>query len=286
MKKDFMIHREGYLLNASLTYDELVPQKGYVLYFHGGGLLFGNKDDLPKEMIDSFCSNGYGILAFEYGLAPGTKLPGILDDIRACVLWFLEYQTEFASRNLPWFLWGRSAGAYLCLIAVLLKKIPYPSGILSYYGYGFLEPDWYQTPNPYYSQFPVCLPSDCGSSPSNTVCTLGSLEVRYGLYVQARQRGDWISHFYEGKTKDFLKEYTFLLHEIPEDFPPVFLTHAFEDPDVPFEESKALSRKVPNSVFYPVASSEHDFDRNMSSAAKRIVGLSCEFLCAKCTNEV
>lgn len=283
MKEEFVISRESYSLQASLTYKEDVKLKAYLLYFHGGGLLFGFKEDLPKQVTDYYNKNGVGVLSFDYGLAPYTKLPDILEDIRHEVLWFLEHQELLPVQNLSWFLWGRSAGAYLCLLCTLLKKIPYPCGILSYYGYGFLEPDWFQLPNDYYNSLPACSSSDFDRflhHPSEgTPCTTGTLQTRYALYIHARQTGTWISLFYDGKIKDFLKEYSFLLNKVPADFPPVFLTHAFHDPDVPFAESKALHEKLPRSVFYPVSSSEHDFDRNVDSyTARHILELSYAFL--------
>lgn len=286
MKQDFVISGTSYPLHASLIYNEDVALKGYLLYFHGGGLLFGKKDDLPIQAIDYYCRNGFGIVSFDYGLAPYTKLPEILSDIRDEVFWFLENQNCFPVPDLPWFLWGRSAGAYLCLISTLLKLIPYPSGILSYYGYGFLVPGWFETPNAYYNTFPICAFADFNgilySNQDGGFYTSGALQTRYSFYVYARQTGMWISLFYEGKLKQFLRDYTFLLHEVPVDFPPVFLTHALQDPDVPFAESKALHQKLLNSVFYPVSASEHDFDRNADSyAARHIMELSCEFLVAQ-----
>lgn len=278
-RKDFVIPRSSYSLNASLTYMEEIELKGYLLYFHGGGLLFGTKDDLPEKMIDYYCRNGFGILSFDYGLSPYTKLPGILTDIKDEVSWFLDNQDFLPKAGLPWFLWGRSAGAYLCLISTLLKYIPYPNGILSYYGYGFLEPDWYHLPNPYYNGLPACSFSDFNVFMQEGPCTSAPLQERYSFYVHARQTGNWISLFYNGKTKNFLKKYTFLLHEVPADYPPVFLTHALQDPDVPFAESKALYQKLPSSVFYPVSSSEHDFDRDADSyTTNHILELSFSFL--------
>lgn len=286
MRTNFVIPRKSYSLQATLTYKEDVTQKGYLLYFHGGGLLFGKKNDLQKEVMDFYIRNGFGIVSFDYGLAPYTKLPGILTDLKDGVCWFLKHQELFPVPNLPWFLWGRSAGAYLCLISTLLKMIPYPSGILSYYGYGFLEPDWFLQPNAYYNRFPASTSSDfdafMNGDSMDGFCTSGSLQTRYSIYVHARQTGTWIPLFYEGKCKDFLRKYTFLLHEVPEDFPPVFLTHALQDPDVPFAESKALQQKLPNCVFCPVFASEHDFDRNAESYTTRhVLEMSMAFLDAQ-----
>lgn len=277
-KKEFTIEGSSYDLPASLLYHEEVPLKGYLLYVHGGGLLFGTKDDLPEETIQTFCQEGFAILTLSYGLAPYTKLPEILKDLQTSIIWFQNHPELLPASDLPWFLWGRSAGAYLCLIGTLLKILPMPSGILSYYGYGFLEDGWYQTPNPFYCRFPQSAP-DLEQLLKEGSCTSGALDQRYGLYVHARQQGNWIPFFFDGKQKEFLREYTFLLHDIPKDFPPVFMTHALQDPDVPFAESKRLKEKLPNAVLHPVSASEHDFDRNPDSfAARNATALTLEFL--------
>ena len=41
-----------------------------ILYLHGGGLLYGIKDDLPEIYINKFLDSGYDILLLDYPLAP------------------------------------------------------------------------------------------------------------------------------------------------------------------------------------------------------------------------
>lgn len=275
----FTIARSSYPLSVSLFYKEDISPKGYLLYFHGGGLLFGTREDLPKETVEFFCQNGFFILAFDYGLAPYTKFPEILLDVKDAILWFLNNQASLFIEKLPWFLWGRSAGAYLCLLSTLTSSHPYPNGILSYYGYGFLEPHWYQIPNDYYNQFPLTDDSDYSTLLLEGPCTCATLEKRYSLYVSARQTGQWISYFYDGKLKEFHRNYTALFHQIPKNYPPVFLTHALQDPDVPFAESKRLQERLPKATLVPISASCHDFDRNSKSYATiQVLEKSLEFL--------
>lgn len=277
--KNFILERQSYPLSLALTYEEDTKLKGYLFYLHGGGLLFGTKGDLPAKTIEFYCKHGFGIIGLDYGLSPYTKIPEILTDIQAGVYWFLDNQDQLPVPDLPWYLWGRSAGAYLCLISTLLKKFPYPKGILSNYGYSFLEPDWYLSPSPYYKNLPLIPAPDYEHLSSQGYCTCATPDKRYELYAFARQSGNWIPAFYNGKIKDFLREYTFLLHEIPSNYPPVFLTHALEDPDVPYTESKRLNEILPISIFHPVSSKEHDFDKNTSSyAVRNMLEHSLEFL--------
>lgn len=41
-----------------------------IIYFHGGGLIWGDRDDLPQAYIDLFLKAGYHLLTVDYPLAP------------------------------------------------------------------------------------------------------------------------------------------------------------------------------------------------------------------------
>ena len=49
-----------------------------LLYFHGGGLIYGSKNDLPSELKKRFLAKGYTVLAVDYLLAPNSTLPEIV----------------------------------------------------------------------------------------------------------------------------------------------------------------------------------------------------------------
>ena len=64
-----------------IYYSKSQKIKGNIFYFHGGGLLFGTKFDLPKYHIDRINEAGYNILAFNYPLAPESDFQEILKHI-------------------------------------------------------------------------------------------------------------------------------------------------------------------------------------------------------------
>lgn len=66
-----------------------IPYQATLLYFHGGGLIFGQRGDLPEIYLTMLTKAGYGILAVDYLLAPETKLDLIIDHAQAAVDWFL-----------------------------------------------------------------------------------------------------------------------------------------------------------------------------------------------------
>ena len=230
-------------------------QQASVLYFHGGGLLCGTRDDLPSQYLETFTAQGYNVYCFDYPLAPECAIGQIHEAAVSCLKWYL------AQGGGPYYLFGRSAGAYLALYLAhraRLAGLPAPAGILSFYGYpGLLVPE-FTKPSAYYKKF---LPMDASiverlTDKSGRPVTYGPLKDRYLLYVYARQTGKWTELL--GGNPD---QYSLT----PEDLsllPPAFLTASSTDQDVPFGCSKRMARQIPGSLFHPVYNLEHDFDRD------------------------
>ena len=131
-------------------------------------------------------------------------MSNILDDIKDAILWYLNNRTDLFNSNCPYFLWGRSAGAYLCLLAPRMDYQREPIGVLSYYGYTFAKDSWYNQPNAYYSQFPAVNENTIISICKEGETAEGLLDTRYSLYVYARQTGKWIDMITDDSTEDFM----------------------------------------------------------------------------------
>jgi acetyl esterase/lipase len=252
-------------LHTTLYRSTQKTTRAVILYFHGGGLLYGRREDLPEYHINEFCNAGYSILAFDYRLAPSTKLPGILDDVRDAITWYLGNRTQLFDYKCPYFLWGRSAGAYLCLMAGKMDMQEKPLGILSYYGYTFINDSWYNQPNQFYTQFPAVDIKTINSLCSEGETAEGLLDTRYSMYIYARQTGKWISMIIDNSVEDFYDLYTFKRVTDFSNYPPVLLAHSFHDTDVPFAESQALSSRLPKTRFVTAFAKAHDFDRDTKS---------------------
>lgn len=234
--------------------EEAVAEKGLLVYCHGGGLLYGDREDLPELHIRTFTEAGYRIAATDYPMAPTVRLDGIL----GAVLEGIREVTE-TNEDLPYFLFGRSAGAYLVLLAAASGRLPRkPSGILSYYGYGFLTDQWFETPSSYYAQFPPVAES-CLPGPDEAPFCEAPLDQYYDRYIYARQQGLWKSLIYEGRDKYFYRDYTLRLADSLG--APLFAAHSTGDTDVPYEEFRALQAKYHPETMIAVAPL-HDFDRD------------------------
>ncbi len=270
--------------SATIYTDSDAKTKAVLLYFHGGGLLCGSREDLPELHLKTFTRAGYAIIAFDYPLAPAAKMDTILPDVIESIHWYLKNtdklfsfsDREKGTENLPYFLWGRSAGAYLCLLAATNGKLAtIPAGVLSYYGYGFLCDNWYQEPSAYYKALPA-VPESCLSGSFDSLHCNGDFDTHYSIYVYARQTGKWKDLFYEGREKYFFLDYSLRAKEA---FPcPLFCAHSTGDTDVPFQEFLSLCSRY-NPKRYIASAKAHDFDRDTDNPqTKRLLEESVNFL--------
>lgn len=242
-------------------------RRSAVLYFHGGGLFYGERDDLPEIYREAFLSAGYTLFCFDYPLAPETPLSGIHRAVLDCAKWFLSEecaQNEFSS----YFLFGRSAGAYLALI--LSKQLhgfaefPAPAGILDFYGYYDLHDAFFSMPCRYYEGLPAVSNAVADKLISDSPITAGPKALRFSLYVYARQTCGWLRLLGAGGQDLDLFSLS------PEDIahlPPLFITASSGDQDIPMRISKTLSRTAPTVRSKWIYYLEHDFDRDVQNPA-------------------
>lgn len=275
-QKNVILSREPYLKQATIYSNPQIPPRGCILYFHGGGLLYGSREDLPKLHIDTFTDAGLCIIAFDYPLAPTAKLDLILSDVTASINDYIRTPDKYTGKKLPYFLWGRSAGSYLCLIAAANQKLDEPPlGLLSYYGYGFLEGNWFNIPSSYYCSLPS-VSSSCLQALPPELHAEGSLDTHYSAYVYGRQSGTWKSMFYDGREKFFFLDYSLrACDKLP---CPLFCAHSINDTDVPYSEFLELCSKY-NAQRFVASRDTHDFDRyEEDSVTMQLLETSVEFI--------
>ena len=276
--KDRKLTDRPFRKHVTVYTDTSVPTRARLVYFHGGGLLYGSRGDLPAGHIEAFTKAGYQILAFDYPLAPAAGLELILEDVCDSVNSACADDASYTDGSLPYVLWGRSAGAYLCLIAAASGRLEKaPAGILSWYGYGFLCDNWFCTPSPYYCSLPP-IDADCLSLASRTPDADGSLDTHYCIYVYARQSGSWKQMIYKGREKFFYLDYSL---RTCEKLPcPLFAAHSTGDPDVPYQEFVELCSRYGAERFI-AAGNTHDFDRDADNPfTAQLLDASLAFLAA------
>jgi acetyl esterase/lipase len=253
--------REELELGITIMHPDLSVDRHAVLYYlHGGGLLFGTRDDLPDCYSSAILKKGFTLVATDYPLAPQASIGEILD--------IVEKTYHTANKSFPesrTFLCGRSAGAYLCLMLarkLKLQGVP-PIGIMDFYGYCNLTSEMRSAlfqPSIFYRRLYALLKPAVAHKLSGTslICN-APLEQRFGLYVYARQTGTWGSLI--GISQDNVGSFS-LDDKAQGELPPLFITASRDDQDVPFQNSEKLAQNARSAETYFIDNGGHDFDRD------------------------
>lgn len=237
--------------------------KAAILYFHGGGLFYGERSDLPAPYIEAITRRGYHLICLDYLLAPESPLEQIHASVDRAMEWFLSTREKtLGLGKCPFVLFGRSAGAYLALTLahrLALQGGERPLALMPFYGYHSLSHPFFFNPNSHYCMLPPIrsegLPDLRGAEPISSA----PMDSRFFLYIYARQQGAWLQMLSAGP--DEIDRFSVPDGELGL-LPPAFLTASTADHDVPFSFSKKLSLKIPGSCFLPVLGLEHDYDRD------------------------
>ncbi|WP_034549803.1 alpha/beta hydrolase [Carnobacterium funditum] len=235
-----------------------------IIYFHGGGLIWGDRDDLPKTYIDLFLRAGYHLLTVDYPLAPETALPEIYNCAVEAVEWFTHHSDTVL--HLPtndYNLFGRSAGAYLALLVGSDLKIEKkPHKIISFYGYSSIQEAFYLLPSNHYQTYPIIPRSLVNQLIQPNPLAKGTLETRYAIYLYARQTGRWLDLLLPDKKKQ--SQFSLTDNQLAA-LPPVFIAQSKTDQDVPFQQGENLSGKISSTKFVVIEKATHDFDSDSTN---------------------
>jgi len=109
------------------------PRRGWIVYLHGGGWVFGSPRTHQGAMARLAELTGCEVVGVDYGLAPDHPFPQGLND---CV-WAWRWLRARSAPQDPCFIAGDSAGANLALATLLdLRHLgePMPDAALLFYG--------------------------------------------------------------------------------------------------------------------------------------------------------
>lgn len=223
----------------------------YMIYLHGGGLIYGSKSDLPENLTQVFLKHGYTVLALDYLLAPNSQLADIIASLAET---FQLLKDELIQQQ-PFSLCGRSAGGYLMvqLTKHLVSQQLSPTCLINFYGYTDLTFITQQRP----LQLKQITTSAITAIDQKTPLWDDPFLSRYLLYHYACQH-QLLAKFYGlSETSDWTA-YSVTAEEL-RSFPPCFSTASSSDEEVPFRYSKFIGRFIPESTFSPVYYLQHDF---------------------------
>lgn len=277
--EDYIYGKLGDLeLKASVYRSNKSDAVHTLLYFHGGGLIYGERNDLPEPHLERLLEGGHHVIAFDYPLAPEAGLSEIVWAGKEAVKWFdREWDKELGLASASFSLFGRSAGAYLCLLLAKDEELPKPKSLIDFYGYASLDHKAFREPAPYYLNYPRMKEALIQRMVKASPIAEGPKETRYAIYLYARQTGKWLELLHLSK-EQAESAYRLTEKEI-EDLPPIFIAHSTKDPDVPFHIAERIDAKAPVSEFFKVEGNEHDFDRHTDSKpAKDVYSRLLEWL--------
>jgi acetyl esterase/lipase len=214
-----------------------------ILWIHGGALILGDRSDLPREQLDLYLTAGYTVVSIDYRLAPETKLPAILEDVRDAYHWVMRKGAELFNVDPERLaVIGSSAGGYLTLMTGFSVH-PRPKALVSFYGYGDILGNWYSQPDPYYNLEPAVSLEMAYQVIGGPVITGSQSNQRWLFYLYCRQQGLWPKEVtgYNPHTDPQVFEQFCPDRNVTQDYPPTLLLHGDKDTDVPFELSKQMA---------------------------------------------
>ena len=241
--------------------------KPVVIWIHGGALMGGTRKGLQEGQKRFYLDAGYSIASIDYRLAPETKLPAIIEDLRDAVQWVRRNSTKLLNvDSTRTFVVGHSAGGYLALMTGYVLTNP-PNAIVSFYGYGDIRADWYSKPDSFYLTREWVTEEQVRKLVSDSAITSSPLKDRGHVYLYSRQNGKWplmVGGRDPEKEASWFYQYC-PLKNIHANYPPVLLIHGDKDSDVPFEQSvlmgqELMSKKIKHQ-FIRMKNGVHGFDR-------------------------
>jgi acetyl esterase/lipase len=221
-----------------------------VVWIHGGALVMGNRNSVPRNIAELCKSNGYTLVSIDYRLAPEVKLPEIIADVEDAFTWIRgdgAKQCHLDADRLV--VTGGSAGGYLTLMTgVRLKKKP--TALVAYWGYGDVDGDWYTKPSEFYRKQPLVSKEDAMKGVGGKVLTGSEAEFdraargRYYLYL--RQNGLWTKEVtgFDHQTERAKLDPFCPVRNVSPDYPPTMLVHGTDDTDVPYDLSVAMDKEL------------------------------------------
>lgn len=118
-----------------------------IVVIYGGAWQHGTRADLP-ELNSYLASRGYVVAAITYRLAPQSRFPSQVDDVRAALTYLEQYARPLGIDANRFVLIGRSAGAHLAMQTAFDAPRPSLRGVVSLYGPADLRWGWQHPSNP------------------------------------------------------------------------------------------------------------------------------------------
>jgi acetyl esterase/lipase len=240
----------GVNIQADVYRADDTRRRPVVVWIHGGALIMGNRNSVPRQLLDLCRDEGFALVSIDYRLAPEVKLPDIIADVEDAFRWIRNQGRKLCYLDPDRLVvTGGSAGGYLTLMTGVRIK-PRPRALVAYWGYGDVDGDWYTKPSEHYRKQPLVSKEAAYKAVGRKVIT-GSeggdvMQGRGQFYLYLRQNGLWtreVTGFDPVTQRAKLDPYCPVRNVSPK-YPPTMLIHGTEDTDVPYELSAAMAKEL------------------------------------------
>lgn len=258
----------GFLHQASLHRAMNHRKNKTIVYYHGGGFIFGSRDDLPAFAIEKLTNVGYDLLCMDYPKAPEMSLSQICDFVENQMIWLQENNKKM-NLSEDYILFGRSAGGFLVLylakrMAMMSRKMP--DKLIVFYGYESLNQSEFILPSDHYLNYPHLRWDDVMSVIDKKPVFTTNLLKRYPLYIYARQSGRWLQLL----GMDEVSKTDVNIEANISGFPAIFFAVSYYDSDVSYHNSLTMSQKYDDTVLFTSWQNKHEFDQIQSVESTKL----------------
>ncbi len=258
--------------------------KPALMWIHGGALISGSRRGITRPFHAGLLEQGYAIVSIDYRLAPETKLPAIIEDVRDAWKWMRAQAGRFGIDAGRIATGGGSAGGYLTQMTGFCLN-PRPRALVSYFGYGDIVGPWYSEPDESYRRQPLVSKEDAlaavGTAPVSDP-PQGSQRGKFYLYC--RQNGLWPMQVsgHDPHTQDkWFKPYC-PIRNVTAKYPPTLLIHGTADTDVPYSLSQDMDAKLGKAgvvhEFITVEGAGHGLAGAKPEEVSRVAARAVEFV--------
>jgi len=107
------------------TLDLYIPRQAetrplpIAMYVHGGGMTSGDKSDINPVFLDALAAAGYAVASIDYRLAPMSKFPAQIEDVKCAIRFLRRYAPRYDLDATEVFAFGTSVGGQLTALAAL-----------------------------------------------------------------------------------------------------------------------------------------------------------------------
>lgn len=217
---------KGHEIKANIFLPNTNQKHPVVVYFHGGGFVFGNRDEGLEDVLrDKLLAHNYAVVSADYRLAPETKLDEILKDVSDVVIWLREKNEQFQIDINKIAIVGGSAAGYLALSTGYNVK-PSPQAIVA-----ISTPTDFSKANTQKGDESILKQPGPYDIVKDTVVSYGDVSSRLELWrFLAINRLLFSEVFGFDVSKDTTRLSSYMLTKhINSDYPPTLLIHARND---------------------------------------------------------